>query len=531
MSSPTNVSNMYTTSVIFLCLLVSICRAASLLSDGGPLEGEIREKRATFRRRRPNKIDPYDYLSTFGYLASPTSEGQSGPMGMISATEAIRNFQKMADIPQTGKIDRETKRQMELPRCGVPDSIDFVPKGLNGGGSKNRRSKRYIVKGRKWNKFDLTYRIVNFTKDLEESEVKSAIERAFKLWSAVSPLTFTEVTSGEADIAIKFVTGNHGDGKKSAFDGPGRVLAHAFFPKNGAAHFDDAELFTVYQRKGRNLYSVAAHEFGHSLGLGHSETKGSLMYPVYQKYKPDYKLSQDDILGIQALYGEPNGDGKTENDDKEQPTAQRITTEACREPFDATFSDKDGNIFLVGGMHMWKTSSDGVMDGVAKKIKTVYRGLPSNINAAVTSSSTGWTYFFKGDRYWVYNGQRLRPGFPKKIKRTGLPNKPDAALEWGGKIYIFKGAKYYEWDEFSGQVSEDFPKKIERNWAGVPTDVDAAVSWKGGKTYFFKGNKYWRYDDSKEAVDSEYPKNRAVYWMNCGGRSMRNRELKRASVA
>lgn len=55
---------------------------------------------------------------------------------------------------------------------------------------------------------------------------------------------------------------------------------------------------------GYNLFLVAAHELGHSLGLGHSNVFGALMYPTYiARDTRDYRLHQDDINGIQALYG------------------------------------------------------------------------------------------------------------------------------------------------------------------------------------------------------------------------------------
>ena len=51
---------------------------------------------------------------------------------------------------------------------------------------------------------------------------RAAIERAFRVWSDVSPLTFTEVSSAsDADFKLEFVAGEHRDGPQNAFDGPG----------------------------------------------------------------------------------------------------------------------------------------------------------------------------------------------------------------------------------------------------------------------------------------------------------------------
>lgn len=81
------------------------------------------------------------------------------------------------------------------------------------------------------------------------------------------------------------------------------VLAHAFFPQVGTTHFDEGETW-VANRTGIDLFIVAAHEFGHALGLDHSEVSGALMAPTYTGYIPDFQLRPDDIAGIRAHYGE-----------------------------------------------------------------------------------------------------------------------------------------------------------------------------------------------------------------------------------
>lgn len=105
-------------------------------------------------------------------------------------------------------------------------------------------------------------------------------------------------------------TGSHGD--NNPFDGTNGVLAHAYSPMpdggslTGDIHFDDDEAWTVQVRPAFSgqpidLVTVAAHEIGHALGLGHSNVECALMNPWYtgsHRY-----LAQDDIDGIQSIYG------------------------------------------------------------------------------------------------------------------------------------------------------------------------------------------------------------------------------------
>lgn len=50
---------------------------------------------------------------------------------------------------------------------------------------------------------------MNYSPDLDRAVIDDAFKRAFKVWSDVTPLTFTQIYSGEADIMIMF--GSQGD--------------------------------------------------------------------------------------------------------------------------------------------------------------------------------------------------------------------------------------------------------------------------------------------------------------------------------
>lgn len=61
-----------------------------------------------------------------------------------------------------------------------------------------------------------------------------------------------------------------------------------------------------------DLESVAVHEIGHLLGLGHSSVAEAIMYPTIKTRTKKVELAEDDVEGVQKLYGSnPNYKGST----------------------------------------------------------------------------------------------------------------------------------------------------------------------------------------------------------------------------
>ena len=151
----------------------------------------------------------------------------------------------------------------------------------------------------------LNYVFGSVTPRVLQSLVQSEVVRALNEWAKNANLIFQAGTNAAAPrtIVVKFVSGAHGDAYP--FQGYGSILAHTFYPVPinpesiaGDMHMNADENW--HSGADVDIYSVALHEAGHAIGLGHSDKPGDVMYPYYRR---NMVLSAGDIGAAQALYG------------------------------------------------------------------------------------------------------------------------------------------------------------------------------------------------------------------------------------
>ncbi|ESP01495.1 hypothetical protein LOTGIDRAFT_200320 [Lottia gigantea] len=468
-------------------------------------------------KRQAADLDPDAFLSKYGYL----DDLQPGDHhAEETRSEGIREFQIFNGLTPTGLMDRETFLKMQQPRCGLPDVIKPRDR-LNGNRLRSRQHDPtqplpFYAPGYKWDKNDLTYKIVGYTRQLGGSTQKLAFRNAFGKWSAETPLNFREVSSGTADIEIDFARYSHGDGNGNSFDGRGGTLAHAFFPGtqpiSGDTHFDEDEEWTMNRDAGSNLEIVAAHEFGHALGLGHSNNPRALMAPYYQGYDPDYKLDYDDKRGIQTLYGTPRPTRRP----RPRPTP-RPSGRHCRVKFDDITVAHDRQTYGFRGSKIYKLDAGGVASGFPQPARRVFARAPKTPSAVVYDRSQRKLYMFKGSRYWRYTGYSLDRGYPRTLPSAF--RRLRAAFQYSdGRIYLFKFNTYTIWTEGMRTAPRGYERSITQNWRGIKPGMEAIFRDTNGTFYFFKGKIYWKYDDDFGYAEPGYPKKTSQAWLGCSPR-------------
>src|SRR5262249_7647104 len=98
-----------------------------------------------------------------------------------------------------------------------------------------------------------------------------------------------------------------GDLRIGGYNSGGNTLGTAMLPPPannysvaGDFTLNTAQNWVINQAGGYDLFTVAAHETGHALGLLHSSVSSAVMYGMYNSIKSS--LRWDDIAGIRNIY-------------------------------------------------------------------------------------------------------------------------------------------------------------------------------------------------------------------------------------
>lgn len=164
---------------------------------------------------------------------------------------------------------------------------------------------RYILNDYRWNKKLFKYYFLNNSSQIDALAAQSAVQAALWEWSRDLNVSFYEVNSKkDADIEIGwFRNSPHED--NCSFDAS--ALAHTVTTYNRNTHivvkqqlhFNENYSFDTTGNT-HDLMSVALHEIGHVLCIGHSNDYSAVMYPSYKGVQRT--LSKDDWLAGWNMY-------------------------------------------------------------------------------------------------------------------------------------------------------------------------------------------------------------------------------------
>jgi hypothetical protein len=169
----------------------------------------------------------------------------------------------------------------------------------------------YTANGPTWSQRPVPYAINTTNLDLPESAVEPAVRAGADVWAAQSSASISLAYMGRSS---QTTTGNDGLNLmvfRNASNGS--AIATTYWWSSGS-RIIDADI--VFWDAGFRFFSgstgcsggfyiedIAAHEFGHALGLGHSTITGATMYPSVSSCSAGNRtLDADDIAGVQFLY-------------------------------------------------------------------------------------------------------------------------------------------------------------------------------------------------------------------------------------
>jgi hypothetical protein len=176
----------------------------------------------------------------------------------------------------------------------------------------------YALTGARWGSNQMQYYVNPQSADLSPDEVVASVRRAADVWN----------TQSEANIVLEYAGTTTGSSatlnyKNEVFfrnEASGNTAVTYWWYSSGALLDADIIFYDGHQwfssgvgcSNGYYVENTGAHEFGHALGLGHSEFDSATMWgSTYGCMTEKQTLSADDIAAVELVYPPAGGSGSS----------------------------------------------------------------------------------------------------------------------------------------------------------------------------------------------------------------------------
>jgi hypothetical protein len=188
--------------------------------------------------------------------------------------------------------------------CALAATLAMVVAGT-------RETSGYVLSGPTWAPGPVFYSVNTTNMDLPDAVIPPALAAGAGAWSTQTSASFHFQYAGTSTV-----TTNTNDGVNVVMfrnASSGSAIATTYWWSNGSRIVDadivfwdgGFQFFTGSTGCSNGFYieDIAAHEFGHFLGLGHSAVTSATMFPsVSACAMGNRTLDPDDIAGVEALY-------------------------------------------------------------------------------------------------------------------------------------------------------------------------------------------------------------------------------------
>jgi Matrixin len=155
------------------------------------------------------------------------------------------------------------------------------------------------------------FRVNTTNLDLPDAVIPPALIAGANAWTAQTNASFQFQYAGTSTVTTNTYDGQNVVMFRNASSGS--AIATAYRWSSGSRIIDADIVFwdgafrfftgSTGCASGFYIEDIAAHEFGHALGLGHSAVAGATMYPSVSSCSTGNRLlDSDDIAGVEALY-------------------------------------------------------------------------------------------------------------------------------------------------------------------------------------------------------------------------------------